>query len=398
MRIIEIIISLMLVYAILSILTSLLVEWQNSRNKTRGIMLRQAIFQMLNDSLNLNYGYLLLKHPLVNSMNNKEENRPFQYLHSGIFADALIDVISDQANVGLPVNANISDVQQPKPNNAVELFEKGIEQMNDSSFKNMLQSLSLKSGGNYEKLKESIAEWYNRNNERTSGWYKRKQKKLSFVMGLLVAFVLNADSIHLFKVISMDDNLRNNLNLVAEEVASNYSVLDSADQVNIGQQIALIKSSISELQMAKADSNNLVLKNWEKKLDQLNNKLDKNDSISRAHLSQANEIINISAQLRLPIGWSGEVFPLSLIGAKRDANKKHNAAIVKVPKTALGKYLYKRNQTGNLLTFLGWLIGIGITGVMLSFGAPFWFDMLVKFVNIRKAGVKPTDNLKKVQQ
>jgi hypothetical protein len=30
-----------------------------------------------------------------------------------------------------------------------------------------------------------------------------------------------------------------------------------------------------------------------------------------------------------------------------------------------------------------------VTGLALSFGAPFWFDTLSKFMNVRAAGVKP---------
>lgn len=36
------------------------------------------------------------------------------------------------------------------------------------------------------------------------------------------------------------------------------------------------------------------------------------------------------------------------------------------------------------------LLGLFATGLALSFGAPFWFDALSKFMNIRSAGAKPT--------
>ena len=38
-----------------------------------------------------------------------------------------------------------------------------------------------------------------------------------------------------------------------------------------------------------------------------------------------------------------------------------------------------------LTKLLGWIM----TGIALSFGAPFWFDLLSKLVNIRGAGNKP---------
>jgi hypothetical protein len=41
--------------------------------------------------------------------------------------------------------------------------------------------------------------------------------------------------------------------------------------------------------------------------------------------------------------------------------------------------------TNILLLILGWLIGAGC----ISMGAPFWFDILGKLVNVRRSGVKP---------
>jgi hypothetical protein len=35
------------------------------------------------------------------------------------------------------------------------------------------------------------------------------------------------------------------------------------------------------------------------------------------------------------------------------------------------------------------ILGLFVTGLALSFGAPFWFDTLSKFMNVRAAGVKP---------
>jgi hypothetical protein len=42
--------------------------------------------------------------------------------------------------------------------------------------------------------------------------------------------------------------------------------------------------------------------------------------------------------------------------------------------------------------FLDWLfmlMGLAIGAGLISMGAPFWFDMMVKLVNVRMAGVKP---------
>jgi hypothetical protein len=40
-----------------------------------------------------------------------------------------------------------------------------------------------------------------------------------------------------------------------------------------------------------------------------------------------------------------------------------------------------------ITAILGWLI----TGLAVSLGAPFWFDMLKRFVNVRGAGANPKE-------
>jgi hypothetical protein len=50
------------------------------------------------------------------------------------------------------------------------------------------------------------------------------------------------------------------------------------------------------------------------------------------------------------------------------------------------------NQTA--LDILSWLPGWLITALAVSLGAPFWFDLLNKFINIRGAGKAPEERQK----
>ena len=61
-NILDIIISLVLIYALLSILVSILTEWVNKWQKTRAAFLKKSIFQMLDDPLNVNFGELFDNH------------------------------------------------------------------------------------------------------------------------------------------------------------------------------------------------------------------------------------------------------------------------------------------------------------------------------------------------
>ncbi|KAF2078707.1 hypothetical protein [Flavobacterium sharifuzzamanii] len=48
------------------------------------------------------------------------------------------------------------------------------------------------------------------------------------------------------------------------------------------------------------------------------------------------------------------------------------------------KELNKKNH------YIMWFVGILISAFALSFGAPFWFEVMVKAINIRRAGIKPS--------
>ena len=388
MRFIEILIALILVYAILSILVSVLAEWWSSRKKKRGNMLRQAIFQMLNDPLNLSYGQLLLNHPLVSSMNNKSENRPAQYLDSGIFADALIDVIAQQADTGIPIGQTIKTSTSSMLNKkTIDQFELGLKEMNNSSFKRMLSSMLMKSDRNYKKLKKSIEKWFDSNMDRATGWYKRNQKTSLKWFALIVVLFLNVDSIHIFRVISMDENLRNKLVTVAEGVTEKYKSFDSIQKEEMDNQLSTINASLGRIDSLTPDNQNKeTISNCINSFNKMSEQLRLTDSTSKKHMEQANTIVDISSQLGLPIGWSCDIAPASWIFC--------DSIQAKIPNNKLGKYLYERNHNPSFLGVCFWIIGIIISTIMLSQGATFWFELLVKFVNIRKAGIKPLNKTK----
>ena len=392
MNSIGILIAMVLVFALLSVLVSTLVEWINNVRKTRGKMLRRSILQMLNDPLNLQYGYLILKHPMIHVMNNQSEKRPFQYLASDVFANALVDVIGRQAELGVPIKKNKHDEFSAKEDitvfSTMQMFENGLGQMNNSPFKDMLLSFYSKSGGEYEALKVILENWFDNYMDRTTGWYKRNLHTKFIIVGMLVAFSLNVDSVHLFKVISMDENLRNNLVAVAEGVTQDYSQLDKEEQISPSKQMEVLNLNIQELSKNENDSSYSSLQPLLQGTQMLIKNMSDSDSLRKSQIKRVNEILVLSDQLGIPMGWNLEEVPLSWFFA----NEKPAVA----PVNKLGLYLYERNYSKSAGSIILYFLGTILTGFLLSFGAPFWFDILIKFVNIRKAGTKPASTTKDV--
>jgi hypothetical protein len=400
-NILNIIISLTLIYALLSILVSILLEWWNHYKKARARQLKDAIGQLLKDPLNLDYGDLFYSHFMVNGLTSGDAKpRPPQYISSKMFSEVLIDIIARQYLLRQEIklvdkdNANGKQyelVEAPPCDTVLEKFEAALKLMNASPFRDVLLSFWEKSEGQYDKLKTLIEHWYDNYMDRVSGWYKTKQKTKFVFFGFLVAFGLNIDSIHLVKILSLDKDLQNKLVKTAEGIADNYqAVADSADQSSS----ALVKNIYGifpdSLKGEKAKRNDVVsflIKKDSVKYSNYIKKLHLNDSITQKYVAQADSVLGLAASLNLPIGWDAKSAPASWFGCYKGDHVKKSSGLL--------AYNAKRNYAPDWWTITLYIIGIAISSVSLSFGAPFWFDLLIKFVNIRRAGNKPESTVQK---
>lgn len=369
------IIALVFIYALLSIITSLLIEWWSYVYKSRGKLLRKAIIQMLQDPLNKNYGELLLDNFLIHNLGNAENHRPPQYISANLFSEALIDVIAQQSRHNLKLilpksNAENAEIKvqpdqdtSPEGKKVFNRFRIGLEEMNPSPLRDTLFSFYDKADSNYDKLKGLLEKWYNDYMERVSGWYKTQLLTKNLIFGFIVAIVLNVDSLHLFKVLNLDPGLRGQIVTMATKVADDYAALADSSK---GDPFELSK---------------LVMQNTADslKLDSAFSSLPASDSLAKIYLYKADSILSLALALNIPIGWNKKVAPISWDWAS--LFKKN----VQPYQRGILAYQARRNRCPSIAYFLG----IFISGIALSFGAPFWFEVLVKLVNIRKSGGKP---------
>jgi hypothetical protein len=394
-NILNIIISLTLIYALLSILVSILLEWWNHYKKARARQLKDAIAQLLKDPLNLDYGDLFYSHFMVNGLtSNDERRRPPQYISSKMFSEVLIDIIARQFLLRQPIKLVDKDdangkqyalEEIPPCETVLEKFEASLKLMNASPFRDVLLSFWEKAAGDYDKLKTLIENWYDNYMDRVGGWYKSKQKIKFIFFGFLVAIGLNIDSIHLIKILSLDKELQNKLVKTAEGVADNYqTIADSANE----NSSALVKNiygifpdSLKGEKAKRDDIVSFLIKKDSVKYSGYIQKLHLNDSITTKYVAQADSVLGLAASLDLPIGWSEKSAPASWFGCYKGDKVKRSSGLL--------AYNAKRNYAPDWWTVTLYIIGIAMSAVSLSFGAPFWFDLLVKFVNIRRAGKKP---------
>jgi hypothetical protein len=187
--------------------------------------------------------------------------------------------------------------------------------------------------GFLQTIQNRIETWFNETMERLSGWYKRKTQMTTFGIGLVIALLFNIDSMQVSNYLWREPTLRQAI------VAHLY---DYAPPVN------------------ETDAPNLMgtIQFFQQELMSLN----------------------------FPVGWSFIESP-----------SQQQCRFAPSPQDTFG--MMWRNKcirpTDTKETTSGWiwaitkLSGIIISGFAASQGSSFWFDILIKIVNVRTTGIKP---------
>jgi hypothetical protein len=263
--VLEVVIGLAFCYASVALTVTTLQEALSAVFRLRAGMLRACLQRMLHDPAFTGIARALYAHPLISTRTDLTDPHAPQhpgpsYIEPANFAIALIDAIRGG---GAALDSAIAAVPDPQ-------------------LRRTLNTLYAQTGGDVQRFQAALGGWFDSTMARLSGAYKRRQLLVSFLLALLLAILLNIDSIHLFQTLWRQPAL-------AAAIGAVPAALDA-------------------------------------------------------------KLVNDLATL--PIGWTS--FPPVLDGAFA-------------------------------LQVTGWLITASTT----LFGAPFWFDILQRAINLRSTGAKP---------
>lgn len=245
----DIMISVFLIYALFSGLVSgvneLIIQWIGMRGK----MLFEGIAMMLGElpKKTCKPGILkpffikganltedLYKHPLIDSLSPAGSERP-SYISSATFSAALIQTLSNDGSL-----AALRQKLDDRSTRLGQLFGPMLDEVN----------------GDLEKFKAKIETHFNEVMDRVGGWYKRRTQVVLFAIGLVLAVLFNVDSIHIMQQLQKDPAQVEKLVQMAEakmqaieeqNQKSNTNVdavseVDKSVDVNIKAQFADLKS------------------------------------------------------------------------------------------------------------------------------------------------------------
>jgi hypothetical protein len=277
-------------------------------------------------------------HPLIKSL-----TRPGQhpsYVPSQTFARTLLDILAKgQAGTGTAEQR-------------VAQIKTCIDNLPNSDTKKSLQTLLILGADSLEQVEEKIEGWFNDSMDRVSGWYKTKVQILTAIIACVVTILANADTIQIAQSLMISPALRGTI--VEEAKAKSSSTTDPTAPTLTTQQ--------------KADLSSLT--GWTNEFRIFHHLEACGDQNLRGVLTEAECRIQsdeqVKANPKLSNAWNNNAFP--------------------------GMGLFSMLAFPWLWTVIpGHLLGWTLTTIAASLGAPFWFDTLNRFMNIRAAGTAPNE-------
>ena len=203
----------------------------------------------------------------------------------------------------------------------------------DSALRGQLELLLDNSINAVADYRKRVQTWFDDAMERLTGMYKRRIQIVGVIVGISVAFIGGVDS----GVIA---------SFLMHDPVTRKAVADAAKQETEKYFQSLPKDTGSESTAPPITA-------------------DQNEALQKMTTQLANTAVQVTS-LQLPIGYTvlrqGHASP------------------------ALGNWR-------GVISFLGYwflrFLGMLFTGLAISFGAPFWFDLLSKLTNLRTSGPPP---------
>lgn len=280
---------------------------------------------------------------------------------SGGLRPSLTEII-DSINIGSEIYKEIETTISAKDSKTYQKIKEVIEDL-PQSVQDSLAILARRAKTRVQKteneihqLTEEISIWFDSSMARASGVYKRNAKGVAVLIGLVIAFFINADTFHIFNELSSNETLRQVVTERASQIALSPPNSETMDQSELERIKIQTNSALKDISLP-------VGWNPDNLSQQLGcsfiNKVQSMDSSSTNNSQKWNLLFS------------------------HCLSKQQNSATSFIPKKIFEMML--AYPLAALKIIAGWFL----SGIAIAMGAPFWFDLLGKVVNVRNSGSKP---------
>jgi hypothetical protein len=228
-----------------SLFTSAAVEAINSILNVRVKNLRTGIMALVNDPHFTGLAKELYAHALVSPLGpgavDPLKNAP-AYINKTQFAEALLDI------TGLSAATPAAAAEAPAVQAAAALKARmdtlsAEAEAIDPQIKQLLQGMVTRCGGDIDRLRNDLADWFDNGMDRLSGEFKRRTQWMTFVIALIAAFAVNLDTIRVGTVLWGEPALAEKLK-TAQFPASDPKTMDEA--ITNGEQVFAALSALAQ--------------------------------------------------------------------------------------------------------------------------------------------------------
>jgi len=314
------------------------------------------------------------------------------YLSADSFSDMLIDVLGNNRSSGSPILLkDIASFVNTQINNNPDL-------------KKVLNLYIEQANGDLQRFKLLLENWFDDTMDRVSGWYKKQSYRRSIFIGFLIAITFNVSTINIVKKLSKDKEVRaalvkNASDYVKTHVIDNSSGTKRVASVQEKTPIKPAKDTTNQTdttkksQPATTSTATEIPKDSTKSnssdpdFEEVKRKLRQIDSLYKNDIAENDSLLGL--------GWGDFGIADRKKKYSKDSADYKNDKIHKKPwrpwfETKIGNPFYKPSYViRKTFTSPNLFLGFLITALAIALGAPFWFDLLNKFVNLRVSGTKP---------
>ena len=253
-KILEVAIGIIFVFLLVSMICSAIREGLESWRKSRAAFLEQGIRELLHDRHAVGIARSVYTHPLIYGLylddyQPRVSARPLTALASGgnlpsyiparNFALALLDI----AARGTGMHGLASSPAAPVL--TLALVRENVLNIENGPVQRVLLGAIDTSGGSMERAVANLTVWFDSAMDRVSGAYKRATQKLLLGIGLVLAIVLNVNTLAIAHYLFRHDVERAALVARAEAVARDTSFVRGTGEA----QYARARAALDSLQL-----------------------------------------------------------------------------------------------------------------------------------------------------
>jgi hypothetical protein len=361
----DVALSLTFFYLIASMFVSGIVEFINTLIEKRSDLLWEALGKLQNSWAKGQTGSLE-EHPLVRFFEH-EKGMAWSKAVSYISTSTFVIVVLDKMKY-----TNGDDLTKLK-----DLLLSNLE---EGDFKKII-SIFLNESKNIKEFKEKLSTWFDQYMVQVSGWYKRYTRIVLWIVSLIVTICLNLNSITITQQLYTDPVLRESMVKQALDAAKSKSFADfekTKDSSFLKNLQKTNSSLVNSTDRIKSDTNKVLAayRQFKKLPDSVTANKDSIPWKSPSFVKFVKESKDSTLIVK------GLVFKENLSTSDSLQVKNLYLQYLQQSITGLGLpigWTHENCDSINFWNFIGWIL----TAAALSFGAPFWFDLLLKIVNIR---------------